>query len=482
MTLFEGTSPEGIGDGITDLEGVHEVHVVGIGGAGMSAIARILQNRGMTVHGSDRRVSPITVALQAEGIDVAVGHSAENVAGADLVLASSAVPDDNVELVTARERGIRVARRPEFLPVLTAGYDVVAVAGAHGKTTVTGMVALILLEAGLDPSYIVGGVVANLETNARAGAGQHFVIEADEYRRTFLALQPAIAVVTNVEFDHPDCYQSLGHVRLAFGEFVDHIVPRGLLVACADDPIAHAVAASHAANGGRVALYGRDPAADLAWCARDIRPNDRGGMSFTVEREGRPLTDIDLQVPGEFNALNALAAFCVATELGADPLVIRRALESYRGTARRFEVLGTTRGVTVIDDYAHHPTQIRGVLEAARQRYPDRRLVAAWEPHTFSRVRTLYDDFMTAFSGADRVVVLPIYAAREAADGSMTAQDLARTVDHPAVSGSDSLDAAVALLAETCKPGDVVLMLGAGNEYLAGRQLLEELRRRIEAE
>ncbi len=203
---------------ITDLEGIREVHIVGVGGAGMSAIARVLHGWGLVVHGSDRRSSPITNALQAEGISVTIGHTPEAIGSADLVLASSAVPDTDPEIVAALERGVRVARRPEFLSAMTAGYEVLAVAGAHGKTTVTGMLALTLLEAGLDPTYIIGGVMANLGTNAGAGAGTHFVIEADEYRNTFLALAPRIAVVTNIEFDHPDCFPDMGFVRLAFGE------------------------------------------------------------------------------------------------------------------------------------------------------------------------------------------------------------------------------------------------------------------------
>lgn len=461
-----------------DLASVRNVHVVGIGGAGMSAIARVLFGMGLNVQGSDRRTSPITDALQAEGIRVQVGHAPDNVGHANLVLASSAVPDDNPELVAARERGIPVLRRPEFLGPLTAQHDVIAVAGAHGKTTVTGMTIQVLLRAGLDPTYIVGGVMAGLGTNAHAGEGRHFVIEADEYRRTFLALRPTVAVMTNVEFDHPDCFSDLGHVRLAFGEFVDNIVPGGLLAACADDPISRAIAVSYHANGGRVALYGRGEIAGLAWRACEVRANARGGVSFTVEHEGRITGQIALQVPGEFNVLNALAACAVADELGIDWQVMRDALASFAGTARRFEVLGEVGGVIVIDDYAHHPTQIAGVLAAARARYPEQRIVAVWEPHTFSRIRALYDAFMTCFKEADRVVVLPIYAAREQDNGTLTSEDLAGAVAHPDVAVAPSLDAVVAHLAVTSQPGDVILMLGAGNEYVAGQRLLTQLKQR----
>jgi len=472
--------------GAERLPGISEVHIVGIGGAGMSAIARVLRGWGVRVHGSDRAASPLTEALCAEGIAVSIGHRAENIGAPDLVLASSAVPDDNIELAAAREQGVRVARRPEFLTTLTAGYDVIAVAGAHGKTTVTGMVTLAMLEAGLDPTYIVGGVMANLATNARAGEGPHFVIEADEYRRTFLALHPTIAVVTNVAFDHPDCFEDLGYVRLAFGEFVDNIVPGGLLVACADDPIARSLAASHHANGGRVVLYGISEAS-ADWRARDVRTNDAGGLTFAVEHHGIPQGEVTLQLPGEYNVLNALAVVSVASELGLEVEVARQALAHFEGTARRFEVLGEVGGITVVDDYAHHPTQIRGVLQAARDRYGERRLVAVWEPHTFSRVRALYPDFMAGFDAADEVLVLPIYAAREVDDGSLTSRDLARDLAEAAARPSRgperprrfrsaaTLEMAVEELASTCRPGDVVLLMGAGREYVVGRQLLQRL-------
>jgi len=461
-----------------DLAEIHEIHIVGIGGAGMSAIGRVLHGWGKRVHGSDRRVSPITEALQAEGIAVTVGHAAENVAGADLVLASSAVPDTNPELAAARERGIRVARRPEFLPELTDGYDVIAVAGAHGKTTVTGMTASVLLTAGLDPTYIVGGVVLNLQTNGYAGSGRQFVIEADEYRRTFLALSPTLAVITNVEFDHPDCYPSMRHLRLAFGEFIDNIVSGGTLIACGDDPVAHALAASYHATGGRVVLYGMGTEAEYSWHARDITANVAGGSSFTAVHEGEVVGRFDLQVPGEFNVVNALAVLGIAEELGIDRQVMRQALQAYTGTARRFEVLGEVGGVTVIDDYAHHPTQIRGVLRAARRRYGERRLVAVWEPHTFSRIRALREEFMTSFGVADQVLVMPIYAAREADDGSLTAQDLALTMAHQAVQCAVSLDDAVTRLVAGTLPGDVVMLMGAGDEYTVGQRLVDALRQR----
>jgi UDP-N-acetylmuramate--alanine ligase len=464
------------GGHVKNLTELAEVHIVGIGGAGMSAIARVLKGRGVDVRGSDQKAGRLVTDLCAEGIPVVIGHAANNIAGADLVLASSAVPEDNVELTAARAQDIRVMRRPEFLPLLTADHDVIAVAGAHGKTTVTGMIATILLADGRDPTYIVGGVVENLGTNAQAGAGPLFVIEADEYRNTFLALEPTVAVVTNIEFDHPDCFPGPRFLRLAFGDFVDQIVPGGLLVACNDDEIAHAVAASYHANGGRLALYGLRPGKGLAWRAIDVRPNARGGVTFTALRAGVPVDDVRLQIPGDHNAENALAALAVTvSECGVPFETARRALKRFSGTARRFEVLGEAQGITVIDDYAHHPTQIQVLLRAAAQRYPGRRLIAVWQPHTFSRIKALWDDFLCAFEEADCVLVLPIYAAREEDDGSVDQGRLALEIRHPAVEAAASLDDAVARLRTQVAPGDVVLLMGAGDEYVVGERLLDIL-------
>jgi UDP-N-acetylmuramate--alanine ligase len=462
---------------LPDLQQLHEVHIVGIGGAGMSAIARVLQGKGLRVHGSDQRQSPLIDALKAEGISVALGHAADNLGQADLVLISSAVREDNVEVQAAKQKGIRVVDRSQFLGPLTAGYDVIAIAGAHGKTTVTGMSTLLLLGAGLDPTYIVGGVMADLGTNAHTGTGKHFVIEADEYRNTFLALKPTIAVVTNVEYDHPDSFPSTRFVRMAFGNFVDNIRSGGTLIACNDDELAHAIAASYHANGGNLMLYGQNEGIGLTWRAVNIRTNERGGVSFTAIQGAKARGDIHLRVPGDYNAVNALAVLGVASVLQIKWAVACAALERFTGTARRFEILGDVDGIVVIDDYAHHPTQIRNVLQAARQRYPGRRIVAVWEPHTFSRIKALHDDFMTAFEAADQVFVLPIYAAREISDGTLTSDILARQIMHPSVGAFATLEEAIFRLTEQAQTGDVIIMMGAGNEYIVGKRLVLELER-----
>jgi len=443
----------------------------------MSAIARVLQGKGLRVHGSDQRQSTLTDALDAEGIPVAIGHAAGNLGQADLVLISSAVREDNVEVQAAKQRAIPVLDRPQFLGALTDGYDVIAIAGAHGKTTVTGMTTLLLLEAGLDPTYIVGGVMADLGTNACAGSGKHFVIEADEYQNTFLALKPTIAVVTNVEFDHPDSFPSTRFVRMAFGNFVDNIRAGGTLIACNDDELAHAIGASYHANGGNLMLYGQNEGIGLTWRAAHIRANEQGGVSFTAMQGTAVTGDINLRVPGSYNAVNALAVLGIASVLGIKWAVARTALERFKGTARRFEILGDVDGIIVIDDYAHHPTQIRNVLQAARLRYPGRRLVAVWEPHTFSRIKALHADFMTAFVDADRVFVLPIYAAREIDDGALTSDILAQQIAHPSVDAFTTLEEAIFRLTEQAQTGDVIMMMGAGNEYIVGKRLVLELER-----
>ncbi len=459
------------------LEQFRRIHIVGIGGAGMSAIGRVLQARGFAVQGSDRSAGRLVNDLCAEGIPVILGHAAENLGAADLVLASSAIPDDNVELQAARERGIPVLRRSDILPLLLAEYQVIAVAGAHGKTTVTGMIATVLLAAGMDPSYIIGGIVANLGGNARAGKGTYFIIEADEYRNTFLALEPDIAVVTNVEFDHPDCFASPRFLRLAFGDFVSRIRPEGALVTCNDDPVAHAVGVAYHAGGGDLHLYGLAEGEGVAWRAVDIAVNDLGGVDFTALYHERPQGRVRLSIPGAHNVLNALATLAVVTQVGVSFEVAAVALETFSGTARRFELLGSAAAVTVIDDYAHHPTQIRVVLAAARARYPGQRLLVVWQPHTFSRIKALWSDFMRAFTGADYVIVLPVYAAREVDDGSFNQNDLAAQLEHPVTVSALSLDDAVQQLADVVAGGDVVLLMGAGDEYVIGERLLARLRK-----
>lgn len=450
------------------------VHFIGIGGAGLSAIARVLLEQGAVVSGSDREPSPLAEALARGGVRVFTGHHAENVAGADLVVISSAVSPSNVEVLAAREAGIPVLKRPEWLRQMMDGRFGVAVAGTHGKTTTTAMIASILLEAGRDPTFIVGGVIAGLETNARAGRSDLFIVEADEYDRTFLSLEPTVAVITNVEHDHPDCYPTFADIQAAFAEFAALVPHDGLLAVCWDNPAARELGEQRRSAGAQVAFFGLGPGAE--WRAEEIRPNFAGGVDFLATHQGQVLGLVRLRLPGAHNASNAMAALAVADFLDVPFRVARAALTDFRGVGRRFEIKGEVGGVTVVDDYAHHPTEIRATLQAARERFPQRCLWAVWQPHTFSRTRALLAEFAEAFGVADHVVVLPIYASRETDTLGVRSSDVITAIRHPDARCAVSLDEALVWLGTEVCPGDVVLTLGAGDGYKVGAWLLEVLR------
>jgi UDP-N-acetylmuramate--alanine ligase len=449
------------------------VHLVGIGGAGLSAIARVLLEQGALVSGSDLEMSPVAEALARDGAQVFEGHAAQNVDGVELVVVSSAVPQDNVEIRAARAAGLPVLRRPAFLERLMEEKMGVAVAGTHGKTTTTAMIASILLKAERDPTFIVGGVLAGLETNARAGASSLFVIEADEYDRTFLSLMPTVAVITNVEHDHPDCYPTFDDFYAAFESFAAQVPADGLLAICWDDPAARTIGERMEERGTPVTFFGLEEGAE--WRAEEVKPNFAGGVDFLATRAGETLGLVRLRVPGAHNTSNAAAALAVANYLGVDFRVASEGLRAFRGVARRFEVKGTVRGVTVIDDYAHHPTEIQATLQAARERFPDRDLWAVWQPHTFSRTKTLLKAFAGSFGGAEHVIVLPIYAARETDTLGVCSSDVVAAMDHPDAHCASSLEEALAWLSVHVQPGDVVLTLGAGDGNKVGQWLLDSL-------
>lgn len=449
------------------------IHFIGIGGAGLSAIARVLMDLGYRVSGSDRVASALTAALSSEGATVFIGHRAGQVDGADAVVISSAVAADNVEVQAARARGIPIVKRADFLGAMMSGRTAVAVAGSHGKTTTTGMIATLCLAAGQDPTFIVGGQIAHLGTNARAGGGP-FVIEADEYDRTFLGLKPTIAVVTNVEHDHPDCYPTPHDFHSAFEAFVDLLPSNGTLIVCADDPGARALGERRADSaGGQVARYGL--AADAHWRAVDVQPNGAGGSDYVALHEGESRGLFRLRVPGLHNVVNSLASLAVADRLGVPLTLAAQALRDFRGMERRFEIKGVAQGVTVVDDYAHHPTEIRATLAAARINYPGRKIWAVWQPHTFSRTKALLNDFATAFGDADHVLVTPIYAARESDDLGVSSAAVVAAMVHKDARLVADLQTAVDVLEAEVTANDVVLTLGAGDGYLIGEQLLARL-------
>jgi len=449
------------------------IHMVGIGGIGLSAIARILAAWGCEVSGSDLRATEVTRGLNALGIVTYAGHRAEQAQGAEWVVVSSAVPEDNPEVRAARAAGVPVVKRHQLLGQMLAGAYGIAVAGTHGKTTTSAMLAVMLDALGLSPTYIVGGMIPQLGANARAGEGPHFVIEADEYDRTFHGLRPDIAVVLNVEMDHPDCYADLADMQAAYATFLEGVAPGGHIVACADSPALGEVLRALPQAEGRVVTYGR--AAGAAYRLVEATPDAAGGTRLRVARGGAEWLTARVAVPGEHVARNATAVLAVADLLGLDGERAAAALATFRGVERRFQLKGEAGGVTVVDDYAHHPTEIRATLAAARRRFTGRRLVAVFQPHTYSRVESLYDEFLGCFDDADVVAVLDVYAARSREVPTWSARDLAAALRHPSARYLGGVDAAVEALGAALRPGDVVVTLGAGDGYLVGERLLARL-------
>jgi UDP-N-acetylmuramate--alanine ligase len=440
----------------------------------MSAIAQVLHGRGEAVTGSDLAGSVYAENLEQAGVKIMYGHRPENVGDADVVVISSAIPATNPEIIEAGRRGIPVLRRSAFLGELTAGARTIAVAGTHGKTTTTGLIAWLLDRGGRAPSFIVGGMLSDFGTNARAGGGAEFVIEADEYDRAFLGLHPAISVVTNVEHDHPDLFPTPAEYLQAFQEFIEQT--QEALIVCHDDP----VAASLARRGLDRVTYGLSQGSE--WRAEEIRSNQAGGSDFLVLRGSDVVGLVRTRLPGIHNVRNALGAIAAADRCGVDFSTIQGAIADFHGTQRRFETLGAAGGVVVIDDYAHHPTEIKATLSAARSIFPQADLWAVFQPHTFSRARAFLQAFGGAFDQADHVIVTEIFASREAPDPSMTGEMVARNVSHPDVRFISDLNEAAAALEAAVRPGSVVVTLSAGDGNKVGKQLLQALKGRKEDE
>jgi UDP-N-acetylmuramate--alanine ligase len=457
------------------------IHIMGIGGAGMSAIARILHARGYTVSGDDRAESPMLNELRNEGIACSIGHSVAHLDDVDALAQSSAIKKDEPELIEARARGMKIWHRGDLLNLLMQDKAGIAVAGAHGKSTTTDMISKVLLDAGLDPSFIIGATSTVLGTNARHGDGAAFIVEADEYDRTFLRLEPTIAVVTNVEFDHPDIYKDLEDTYGAFVQFVSQTRKDGAIIMCADDEGCAEIAkrARHIHPDLPLTDYGIHRG---AWRATNLRANPLGGIDFVAQSVDGRRTDVSLRVAGEHNVRNALATLVVADQCDVPLDTAADSLSAYQGAARRFQLRGERRGVRVFDDYAHHPTEIRATLSGARMRYPVGNIWAIWQPHTYSRTIALMNEFASAFKDADHVVVLPIYAAREKpedfgfASNALNSIEISRKITHKDARPAASMGDALGILLPNMRGGDVVVTMSAGDGNLVGERLLEMLR------
>jgi UDP-N-acetylmuramate--alanine ligase len=437
------------------------VHFMGISGAGMSTLAEYLARDGGMVTGCDLRPGPSAGTLGERGIGILQGHDAAHVADAVALVVTSAIPATHPEVVAARSRGIPVLKRAQALGAVVNRGTVLAVAGTHGKTTTTAAATSILAAADLDPTGMVGGRMQAWGGGLRAGGGDIYVVEADEYDRSFLTLRPAAAVVTSVEADHLDIYGDLSGIEAAFAEFLGQVRPDGLIAACSDDPgarrVADAVDREH-----RVLRYGTGENADLRAVA--VR-QDRRATSFDITESGTTLGALTVAAPGLHNVRNALGAFVLARHAGASFEAARTALGTFTGVARRFQELGTHAGITVVDDYAHHPTEVHATLGAARGMYPGRRIVAAFQPHLYSRTRDLAHDFGTALADADVVWVADVYPAREAPLPGVTGElvaDAARSAG-AAVHYSATLEDLRRALRESLVPGDVLIAMGAGD-------------------
>jgi UDP-N-acetylmuramate--alanine ligase len=455
---------------------MEHIHFIGIGGTGLSAIATVLLEQGYTVSGSDLTESNLFEAVQKAGGTVTLGHMAENISGADLVVRSSAIPENNVEVQAAIEAEIPVLKRSEFMGRMMADKEVLAVAGSHGKTTTTSMLVWILSSLGMDPSFIVGGVVRNLGTNARSGQGKQFVIEADEYDYMFWGLNPDRAVITNVEYDHPDIFPTPQSFDEAFEGFVKNLKPDGSLVLCGDDPGALRLKKLLSADQ-KLVIYGSS-GNELDYSAENLRVNLNAGTDFEIriKTNGQESTlPVSLQIPGEHNVLNALAAFVVADGLGLDRQEIARVLGEFQGSERRFDIRGEYQGVLIVDDYAHHPTEIMKTLQAARDAYPTRRIWAVWQPHTYSRTITLFDKFCGSFEKADRVVVLDVYPARESKPEGFRISDLVSSIKHDRVQHVPGIEQAVELLKFELQPADLLLVFTAGDAIEINQQIEKHL-------
>jgi len=451
----------------------YHIHFVGIGGIGMSGIAELLLNLGYTVSGSDLKSSDITERLKSLGGVIYEGHQADQISNADVVVTSSAVSRDNPEVLAAEQTSIPVIPRAEMLAELMRLKYSVAIAGAHGKTTTTSMVASVLASGGLDPTVVIGGKLKSIGSNAVLGRGDFIVAEADESDGSFLKYSPAIAVVTNIDREHLDFYADMDAIKSVFLNFIDRIPFYGLAVLCLDnEPIQDLIPSIKK----RYTTYGMNSQADFQ--IRDVEFEKRQSR-FTVYCDGKKLGRITLNLPGLHNVYNATASIAVGIELDVPFAAIKSALETIEGVQRRLEIKGSVKKVTVVDDYGHHPTEIKSTLEAVEKCWPGQRKVVVFQPHRYTRTRALFDDFTRSFYQCDVLLVLPIYAASEKEIEGISGQLLCEGIQahgHKEVIYAEGIEAATDYLKSNIKPHDVLLTLGAGDVWKVGELLLKELK------
>ena len=450
---------------------IKKIHFVGIGGSGMCGIAEVLFNSGYTVTGSDARPGEVTQKLSGLGIHIFNGHSAENIDQSDVVVISSAVKENNVEVKAAQEKNIPVIKRSEMLGELMRMKYGIAIAGTHGKTTTTSMVGQILTKGNLDPTIIVGGKVVNLDSSAKLGQGEYLVAEADEFDRSFLRLSPTIAVITNLEAEHLDCYKDLDELKSVFIEFANKVPFYGKVVLCLDEENLQNLMPKIRRP---ITTYGLLPQADMQ--AENIKLSENRSR-FAVKFKGREMGNVELQVPGIHNVKNSLAAASIGLELDIPWENITLGLRQFGGVKRRFEIKGESKGIMVVDDYAHHPTEIEATLKAARDGW-NRRIIAVFQPHLYSRTRDFAEEFGKAFFNCDILIVTDIYAAREepipGISGELVSQT-AKRYGHRQVHYKAETEEILPFLMSLLKNGDMVITMGAGDIYKTAEQLLKAL-------
>ncbi|KAA3611128.1 MAG: UDP-N-acetylmuramate--L-alanine ligase [Calditrichaeota bacterium] len=445
-----------------------KIHFIGIGGAGMSGLADILTEMGHKVSGSDREMSETTKYLQSRGITIFEGHAAENVSGVDLIVYSSAVPKENPEMTQANKDNIPMIRRAEMLGQLMMKKEGIAIAGTHGKTTTTSMTGQLLIDAGLDPTVVVGGKMQNLQTNARLGSGKYFVTEADEYDRSFLALHPGISVITSLEEDHLDIYKGLEDLKKTFLKFANQTMFDGASILCADEK--NVAELAHKINTPTT-TYGLGSEADIQ--AQNIR-FENGKTWFDLSVKGIQKGEFEIKLPGNHNISNALASITVGLELGISLSVIKESLATFKGVQRRFEFKGEAAGILFYDDYAHHPSEVSAALNAAKSGWQNN-IVVVFQPHLFSRTSDFYKEFAESLKIADKVILAKIYPAREKPMQGITSQLIANEIGSKVeyIAENEKLTDAICA---SVKKGDLVLTMGAGDIWKFGEEALKRIK------